>query len=114
MVAVKTSFGEKGNTGHLKPPIIKAVVDKVKECNGKPFLIETNTLYEGRRTNAVDHISHAHDHGFGYENVGAPIIIGDGLLASMMCRWKLTRNYAKMLLLQAQPGRRMPSFQLPT
>ena len=56
MVAVKTSFGEKGNTGHLKPPIIKAVVDKVKECNGKPFLIETNTLYEGRRTNAVDHI----------------------------------------------------------
>ena len=30
MVAVKTSFGEKGNIGHLKPPIIKAAVDKVK------------------------------------------------------------------------------------
>lgn len=86
MVAVKTSFGEKGNIGHLKPPIIKAVVDKVKDCKGKPFLIETNTLYVGRRTNAVDHISHAHEHGFSYENIGAPIIIGDGLLVSIVCR----------------------------
>ncbi|WKZ15743.1 MAG: DUF362 domain-containing protein [Candidatus Jettenia caeni] len=79
MVAVKTSFGEKGNIGHLKPPIVKAVVDKVKEYRGKPFLIETNTLYTGSRANAVDHISHAYEHGFRYENIGAPILIGDGL-----------------------------------
>ena len=78
-------------------------MDKVKECNGKPFLIETNTLYEGRRTNAVDHISHAHEHGFGYENVGAPIIIGDGFLANMMRRWKSTRNCVNMLMCQEWP-----------
>ena len=95
MVAVKTSFGEKGNTGHLKPPIIKAVVDKVKECNGKPFLIETNTLYEGRRTNAVDHLSHAHDHGFGYENVGAPIIIGDGLFGEHDVQVEINQKLVK-------------------
>jgi uncharacterized Fe-S center protein len=38
MVAVKTSFGEKGNIGYLKPPLIKAAVDKVKSSGGKPFL----------------------------------------------------------------------------
>ena len=95
MVAVKTSFGEKGNIGHLKPPIIKAIVDKVKECNGKPFLLETNTLYEGQRTNAVDHISHAHDHGFGYENIGAPIIIGDGLFGEHDVQVEINQKFCK-------------------
>ena len=80
MVAVKTSFGEKGNIGHLKPPIIKAAVDKVKLSNGKPFLVETNTLYVGQRSNAIDHLMLAHEHGFTIENTGAPVIIADGLL----------------------------------
>jgi uncharacterized Fe-S center protein len=78
MVAVKTSFGEKGNIGHLKPPIIKAAVDKVKLSGGKPFLVETNTLYVGKRSNAIDHLMLAHEHGFTIENTGAPIIIADG------------------------------------
>lgn len=95
MVAVKTSFGERGNIGHLKPPIIKAVVDKVKACHGKPFLIETNTLYVGRRTNAVDHISHAHEHGFSYENIGAPIIIGDGLFGEHDVQVEINQNLCK-------------------
>ncbi len=80
MVAVKTSFGEKGNIGHLKPPIIKAAVDKVKQSDGKPFLVETNTLYVGQRSNAIDHLMLAHEHGFTIESTGAPIIIADGLL----------------------------------
>lgn len=79
MVAVKTSFGEKGNIGHLKPPLIKAAVDKVKLSGGKPFLVETNTLYVGKRSNAIDHLMLAHEHGFTIENTGAPVIIGDGL-----------------------------------
>ena len=79
MVAVKTSFGEKGNIGHLKPPLIKAAVDRVKSNGGKPFLIETNTLYVGKRSNAIDHLILAHEHGFTIENIGAPVIIGDGL-----------------------------------
>ena len=79
MVAIKTSFGEKGNIGHLKPPLIKAAVDKVKVSGGKPFLVETNTLYVGKRSNAIDHLMLAHEHGFTIENTGAPVIIGDGL-----------------------------------
>lgn len=79
MVAVKTSFGEKGNIGHLKPQLIKAAVDKVKLSGGKPFLVETNTLYVGKRSNAIDHLMLAHEHGFTIKNTGAPVIIGDGL-----------------------------------
>ncbi len=95
MVAVKTSFGEKGNIGYLKPPLIKAVVDKIKECNGKPFLVETNTLYQGRRTNAVDHIMHAHERGFGYESIGAPIIIGDGLFGEHDVQVEINQKMCK-------------------
>ncbi|MCF6159244.1 MAG: DUF362 domain-containing protein [wastewater metagenome] len=95
MVAVKTSFGEKGNIGHLKPPIVRAVVDKVKECSGKPFLVETNTLYAGRRTNAVDHIIHAHEHGFNYENIGAPVIIGDGLFGEHDVQVEINQSLCK-------------------
>ncbi|MGR3310830.1 MAG: DUF362 domain-containing protein, partial [Candidatus Brocadiales bacterium] len=80
MVAIKLTFGERGNIGYLKPPIVKSIVDKIKERKGKPFLVETNTLYVGERSNAVDHIMLAHEHGFSIENVGAPVIIGDGLL----------------------------------
>ncbi|MEK7699725.1 MAG: DUF362 domain-containing protein, partial [Planctomycetota bacterium] len=95
MVAVKTSFGEKGNIGYLKPPIIRAIVDKVKGLQGKPFLIETNTLYKGQRTNAVDHIMHAYDHGFTYENVGAPVIIGDGLFGEHDVQIEINQKMCK-------------------
>ncbi len=79
MVGIKTSFGEKGNIGYIRPPLIKAVVDRVKVSGGKPFLFETNTLYVGKRSNAIDHLMLAHEHGFTIENTGAPVIIGDGL-----------------------------------
>ncbi|MDR4507337.1 MAG: DUF362 domain-containing protein [Candidatus Brocadiaceae bacterium] len=95
MVAVKTSFGEKGNIGHLKPPIIKAVIDRVKAFKGKPFLIETNTLYKGQRTNAVDHLIHAHELGFSYESVGAPIIIGDGLFGEHDVQVEINQHMCK-------------------
>ncbi|MEK6737732.1 MAG: DUF362 domain-containing protein, partial [Planctomycetota bacterium] len=95
MVAVKTSFGEKGNIGYLKPPIIKAIVDKVKGRQGKPFLIETNTLYKGQRSNAIDHLTHAYDHGFTYENVGVPVIIGDGLFGEHDVQIEINQKLCK-------------------
>ncbi len=79
-VAIKTHFGEKGNRTHLTADQIRPVVDKVKESGGKPFLTETSVLYRGSRSNALDHILLAYEHGFTYENVGAPIIMSDGFL----------------------------------
>lgn len=80
LVAIKTHFGEKGNRTHLTPDHIRPVVAKVKEYGGKPFLTETSVLYKSNRSNALDHILLAYEHGFTFENVGAPIIMADGFL----------------------------------
>lgn len=79
LVAIKLHFGEEGNTGYLKPVYVRPIVDKVKECGGKPFLCDSNTLYRGQRGNSVDHINLAARHGFSHEAMGAPIVIADGL-----------------------------------
>ncbi len=79
LVGIKLSFGEDGNTAYLRHIYVKKVVDMVKERGGKPFLTETSTLYHGMRMNGVDHSSLAISHGFGYAQVGAPIIMADGL-----------------------------------
>lgn len=78
-VAIKLHVGEKRNVTHVKPELIRVLVDKVKGQGGAPFLTETATLYKGQRENAVKHLMHAHNHGFGIENVGAPFIMADGL-----------------------------------
>jgi uncharacterized Fe-S center protein len=79
-VAVKTHFGESGNDTFVRPAMAGEIVRKLKLAGAKPFLAETSTLYRGSRSNAVDHLALAHDHGFGYEAVGAPVIMVDGLL----------------------------------
>jgi len=81
LVAVKIHFGEKNNTGHIKPQWIKPLLDNVKKRKCKPFLTDTNTLYRGERQNSIDHIIQAHKHGFGMDALGVPVIIADGLLS---------------------------------
>jgi len=77
--AIKLHFGERGNDGFISPVYVRQVVEKVKACGGLPFLTDTNTLYWGSRSNAVEHIDTAILHGFDYAVVGAPVIIADGL-----------------------------------
>ena len=79
LVAIKMHFGEKGSDGYIRPPLVRAVVDRVKACGARPFLTDTNTLYSGSRANSHDHILTAFDHGFTADAVGAPVIISDGL-----------------------------------
>ena len=79
LVAIKLHFGEPGNLAFIRPQYVRVVVDKVKSLGGKPFLTDTNTLYHGKRSNAVDHIESALLNGFSYTTVGAPIVIADGL-----------------------------------
>lgn len=78
-VAIKMHFGEPGNLAFLRPNYARAVVDVVKELGGKPFLTDCNTLYPGRRKNALEHLLAAAENGFNYISCGCPIIIGDGL-----------------------------------
>jgi uncharacterized Fe-S center protein len=78
-IAIKTHFGEAKQLGFARPLYMKMLGSLIKEKKGVPFLTETSTLYRGNRTNAVDHILHAHNQGFSIEETGLPIIMLDGL-----------------------------------
>ena len=78
-VAIKIHFGEPGNLAYLRPNWAKTVADVVKEQGGLPFLTDCNTLYPGRRKNALEHLTAAQENGFGPMTTGCQIIIGDGL-----------------------------------
>jgi uncharacterized Fe-S center protein len=79
LTAVKLHFGEPGNTSFVRPVFLRKVVEEVAAAGGRPFLTDTNTLYVGGRSNAVDHLSTAIRNGFAYAVVGAPVVIADGL-----------------------------------
>jgi uncharacterized protein len=79
-VAMKIHFGEKYNTGYIKPQWIKGVVGELAKRTSRAFLTDSNTLYVGRRSNSVDHIQLAWSHGFTPDVVGVPVIIADGLI----------------------------------
>ena len=78
-VAIKTHFGEYGNLAFVPAPVIRTLADLVRERGGRPFITDTNTLYRGSRSNAVDHLENAVRNGFLMETAGAPVIIADGL-----------------------------------
>ena len=63
-VAVKTHFGEGGCLAYLRPNWAKTLVDFVKAQGGRPFLTDANTLYVGRRKDALEHLELAWENGF--------------------------------------------------
>ena len=77
--AIKLHFGEPGNLAYLRPNYARALADLVRELGGIPFLTDCNTLYVGRRKNAVDHLEAAYENGFNPLATGCQVIIGDGL-----------------------------------
>jgi uncharacterized Fe-S center protein len=79
LVALKTHFGEEKNENFVRPAQLAPLVSRLKSRGAKPFWMETNTLYVGRRSNAVDHLMLAHEHGFGIEATGIPVVLADGL-----------------------------------
>ncbi|MBU3915572.1 DUF362 domain-containing protein [bacterium] len=82
LTAIKTHFGEKGNVTHINPAFIRVLVDRIKGSGGRPYLTETSVLYKSQRSNALSHILLAFEHGFTFENIGAPIIMSDGFLGN--------------------------------
>lgn len=75
LIAVKTHFGEKGNTAYLKPVYLNTVCEVLEKEGFTPFLTDTNTLYRGERINSVSHLKNAVFNGF----ARYPVIIADGL-----------------------------------
>jgi len=77
--AIKVHFGEPGNLSFLRPNYVKTLADRIKKLGGMPFLTDCNTLYAGRRNNALVHLEAAAENGFSYLSTGCQIIIADGL-----------------------------------
>jgi uncharacterized Fe-S center protein len=78
-VAVKIHFGEPGNLAFLRPNFAKTVADRIKTLGGIPFLTDCNTLYVGRRNNALVHLDAAAENGYYPLSTGCQNIIADGL-----------------------------------
>ena len=77
--AIKIHFGEAGNLAYLRPNYSKVIVDLIKENGGKAFLTDCNTLYVGKRKNALEHLDTAYENGYNPFATGCHIIIADGL-----------------------------------
>jgi uncharacterized Fe-S center protein len=78
-VAIKVHYGEPGNLAFLRPNFAKVVVDKIKTLGGMPFLTDCNTLYVGRRNNAIVHMDAAFENGYNPFTTGCHNIIADGI-----------------------------------
>ena len=79
--AVKIHFGEPGNLAYIRANYATRLVKYLLAKQARPFLTDSNTLYLGRRSNAVDHIESAYENGFNPIAVPCPVIIADGLKA---------------------------------
>jgi uncharacterized Fe-S center protein len=79
--AVKIHFGEPGNLAYIRPNYAARLVRFLQKRQARVFLTDANTLYCGRRSNAVDHLQSAMENGFNPIAVPCPVIIADGLKA---------------------------------
>jgi uncharacterized Fe-S center protein len=79
--AIKIHFGEPGNLSYIRANYAGKLVQYLLTKQAKPFLTDSNTLYLGKRSNAIDHIESAFENGFNPIAVPCPVIIADGLKA---------------------------------
>lgn len=95
MVAVKLHFGEQGNSAFIRPQFVAKIVDLIEKDGGRPFLTDSNTLYVGSRSNAIDHSWTAIRHGFVPPVVNAPLVIADGLKGNSEVLVKIDQKHCK-------------------
>lgn len=79
LVAVKVHWGEPGNTAFVPSFFVREVVTGLKELGVRPFVTDSNTLYRGRRHDALANLEAARDNGFTAETLGCPVVVADGL-----------------------------------
>jgi uncharacterized Fe-S center protein len=94
-VAVKIHFGEPGNLAYIRPNYAAQVAVLLRSLGAKPFLTDSNTLYSGRRSNAVDHIQSAMENGFNPISAKCDIIIADGLKGTDCREVEINGEYCK-------------------
>lgn len=94
-VAIKIHFGEPGNLAYIRPNYAARMANIIRELGGKPFLTDCNTLYSGRRANAVDHLKSAMENGFNPISAQCDVIIADGLKGTECREIEIDGEYCK-------------------
>ncbi len=95
LTAIKIHFGEPGNLAYLRPNFAATIVKYVLQKGGKPFLTDSNTLYSGARSNAVDHLKAASENGYNPLVTNCPVIIADGLRGADYKEIKIDQEICK-------------------
>ncbi len=93
--AIKIHFGEPGNLAYLRPNFAAKVGEILRGLGAKPFLTDCNTLYSGRRANAVDHLQSAMENGYNPISAGMQVIIADGLKGTNYREIEVDGEYCK-------------------
>jgi len=93
--AIKIHFGEPGNLAYIRPNYAARLADILRSLGAKPFLTDCNTLYSGRRANAVDHLESAMENGFNPISAKCQVIIGDGLKGTDQREIVINGEYCK-------------------
>lgn len=94
-VAIKIHFGEPGNLAYLRPNYAARLANILQTFGAKPFLTDCNTLYSGKRANAIDHLQSAMENGFNPISAQCQVIIADGLKGTNYKEIKLDGEYCK-------------------
>ena len=94
--AIKLHFGEPGNLAYIRPNYIARLVRFLQKKQARVFLTDSNTLYCGGRSNAVDHIRSAMENGFNPIAVPCPVIIADGLKSIDYRKVSIDGEYCKI------------------
>jgi len=94
-VAIKIHFGEPGNLAYIRPNYVARIVTQLKDFGAKPFLTDSNTLYSGGRSNAVDHLNSAVSNGFNPLTANCNVIIADGVKGTDVREVEINGEYCK-------------------
>jgi len=94
-VAVKMHFGEEGNTGFVKPEYLRVVSDAISFKGATASVADTNTLYRGRRTNSLEHLALAREHGFTRETLSAEVIVPDDSKKENVKEMQINQKFIK-------------------
>ncbi|MDR1116278.1 MAG: DUF362 domain-containing protein [Tannerella sp.] len=93
--AIKIHFGEPGNLAYIRPNYAARMANLLRLEGAKPFLTDSNTLYSGGRSNAVDHLQSAMENGYNPISAQCPVIIADGLKGTDYREIEINGKYCK-------------------
>ncbi|MHA2091588.1 MAG: DUF362 domain-containing protein, partial [Candidatus Kariarchaeaceae archaeon] len=87
-VAIKTHFGSRNQTRHLRPMYIRKIVDLVRKAGGIPWVMEGVGLgwsianLEATMSNGPGFVYLANRHGINTGSMDAPVIMDDGIIGT--------------------------------